>query len=717
MRACRSAASTPCSPSVGSPPRATRRGRVGAGRAGADRARRAVAHQARAAAPRGRRAGRRASRRRSSRAAASSSRTRSTRSTLDVAGPRLPRRRRLDRRLHRLPAAARRRAGDRARRRLRAARLAAAQGRPGDRDGARQRARPRARRRCRSQPELVDDRRLLHLAREGARRRSLAALAADVDLLAMVKPQFELGPRAGRQGRGGPRRERSPRGDAIGGRRGRRRRARACAASPRPGCPGRRETARPSSGCAASGDARSRTSRPRSRRSSRERRPSLLTHTQPEQTSAARSRAVARAAETAGWSSWSPRRRAARQARRRRARASASRPSCPRSPTSASCSAATAASSTRCAATPTPACPSSGSTSGPSASSPRSSARSSTRACERAFAGDFEVIDAARAGGRRRRRAPASALNDVSLHPPPARPRRRALLPVGGEEVGHVRCDGLVAATPAGSTGYNLANAGPILAWGVEGFVVSFIAPHTLTARALVVAPERRAPRHATRPAATRSRSRSTASTAGELEPGDEVRDPLPRRRRPASPSSRARTSTSRIREKFGRLAHSKRPASRAGANPSGAAVRTGGDAARAANREPAPDRARRAAPRRGPERDHRRDRGRQDGPRPLARPDAWAARRGRRSSGPAPRRPTSRASSSCPTGLLDDPELAEIAERLPDGGDEVVLGRRVSAVGPHQRLRRRAARPRRRTCRRSARACSPSTASTSTAS
>ena len=52
-----------------------------------------------------------------------------------------------------------------------------------------------------------------------------------------------------------------------------------------------------------------------------------------------------------------------------------------------------------------------------------------------------------------------------------------------------MRCDGLVVSTPAGSTGYNLANGGPVLAWGVEGFVVSFIAPHTLTARALVVAP------------------------------------------------------------------------------------------------------------------------------------------------------------------------------------------------------------------------------------
>jgi len=58
-----------------------------------------------------------------------------------------------------------------------------------------------------------------------------------------------------------------------------------------------------------------------------------------------------------------------------------------------------------------------------------------------------------------------------------------------GEEAGSVRCDGLVVATPAGSTGYNLANGGPVMAWGVEGFVVSFIAPHSMTARALVVAP------------------------------------------------------------------------------------------------------------------------------------------------------------------------------------------------------------------------------------
>lgn len=81
------------------------------------------------------------------------------------------------------------------------------------------------------------------------------------------------------------------------------------------------------------------------------------------------------------------------------------------------------------------------------------------------------------------------AFNDVSFA---RRPRDRVAeltYRIAGEEVGNVRCDGLVAATPAGSTGYNLANQGPILAWGVKGYVVSYISPHSLTARALVVAP------------------------------------------------------------------------------------------------------------------------------------------------------------------------------------------------------------------------------------
>jgi NAD+ kinase len=82
-----------------------------------------------------------------------------------------------------------------------------------------------------------------------------------------------------------------------------------------------------------------------------------------------------------------------------------------------------------------------------------------------------------------------TAINDVAIHRKVGERVAQLAYALDGEEVGSVRCDGLVVATPAGSTGYNLANGGPVMAWGVEGFVVSFIAPHSLTARALVVAP------------------------------------------------------------------------------------------------------------------------------------------------------------------------------------------------------------------------------------
>jgi NAD+ kinase len=107
----------------------------------------------------------------------------------------------------------------------------------------------------------------------------------------------------------------------------------------------------------------------------------------------------------------------------------------------------------------------------------------------RAFAGDYEVlalpgVEASGTDG------PWLAMNDVAMHRQPGNRVADLIYSVGADEVGRVHCDGLVVATPAGSTGYNLANGGPVMAWGVEGFSVSFIAPHSLNARALVVAPQ-----------------------------------------------------------------------------------------------------------------------------------------------------------------------------------------------------------------------------------
>jgi NAD+ kinase len=106
----------------------------------------------------------------------------------------------------------------------------------------------------------------------------------------------------------------------------------------------------------------------------------------------------------------------------------------------------------------------------------------------RALAGEIETIELpavrVEAGGHG-----GIGFNDVTLSRRPHDRVAELSYRIAADEVGHVRCDGLVAATPVGSTGYNLANQGPILAWGVKGYVVSYIAPHSLTARALVVAP------------------------------------------------------------------------------------------------------------------------------------------------------------------------------------------------------------------------------------
>jgi NAD+ kinase len=169
----------------------------------------------------------------------------------------------------------------------------------------------------------------------------------------------------------------------------------------------------------------------------------------------------------------------------------------------------------------------------------------------RALAGDFELL-----------RLPAiglelggithMAINDVAIHRKVGERVAEIAYALDGEEAGSVRCDGLVVATPAGSTGYNLANGGPVMAWGVEGFVVSFIAPHSMTARALVVAPDDRLTIH--------NRSREPLDIAvdgrpvGEIEAGASIHahfahDIGTLAQLPGS------SFYKRLREKFGRLA------------------------------------------------------------------------------------------------------------------------------------------------------------------
>lgn len=170
----------------------------------------------------------------------------------------------------------------------------------------------------------------------------------------------------------------------------------------------------------------------------------------------------------------------------------------------------------------------------------------------RAFAGDYELLPipalAVLIDGR-----PRLAVNDISFHRR-ANERVAALAySVAGEQLAKVRCDGLVASTSVGSTGYNLANGGPVLAWGVAGYVVSFIAPHSLTARPLVVATQDSLTVH------NSGREPVDVTTdgriVGPLEPGTEVEVTFERDKALLAqvPGS---TFYGRLAEKFGRLAN-----------------------------------------------------------------------------------------------------------------------------------------------------------------
>jgi len=104
----------------------------------------------------------------------------------------------------------------------------------------------------------------------------------------------------------------------------------------------------------------------------------------------------------------------------------------------------------------------------------------------RVFGGDFEVVELptleAEVAGTRHR-----AVNDVFATSGTLGRMVELRWAIAGEDLGSVPCDGLIASTPSGSTAYNLSNGGPVLVWGLDAMAVTFVAPHALDARPLVV--------------------------------------------------------------------------------------------------------------------------------------------------------------------------------------------------------------------------------------
>jgi NAD+ kinase len=104
----------------------------------------------------------------------------------------------------------------------------------------------------------------------------------------------------------------------------------------------------------------------------------------------------------------------------------------------------------------------------------------------RVFSGDYRVVQLTTlevdADGIR-----GAAVNDVVVLSSIRGRMVELAWALGGEDVGVQPCDGLICATPSGSTAYNLSNGGPVLVRGLDAMAVTFIAPHSLHARPMVV--------------------------------------------------------------------------------------------------------------------------------------------------------------------------------------------------------------------------------------
>ena len=115
-------------------------------------------------------------------------------------------------------------------------------------------------------------------------------------------------------------------------------------------------------------------------------------------------------------------------------------------------------------------------------------------ALRRFAAGDCSVekrmtLDARVLDAQGRDRAHWRALNDVVLHKGGFARVLTMRVQANGETVARYSADGIVTATPTGSTAYNLSAGGPVVFPTLETILVTPVSAHTLALRPLVLAP------------------------------------------------------------------------------------------------------------------------------------------------------------------------------------------------------------------------------------
>jgi NAD+ kinase len=110
---------------------------------------------------------------------------------------------------------------------------------------------------------------------------------------------------------------------------------------------------------------------------------------------------------------------------------------------------------------------------------------------EKVLKGDYQVQKRIVMDGETENKQRCFALNEIVIH--------RALNPclidlalyVDGVYLNTFSADGIIVATPTGSTAYSLAAGGPILFPTLDAFVITPISPHTISNRPIVLMPDK----------------------------------------------------------------------------------------------------------------------------------------------------------------------------------------------------------------------------------
>jgi len=185
-------------------------------------------------------------------------------------------------------------------------------------------------------------------------------------------------------------------------------------------------------------------------------------------------------------------------------------------------------------------------------------------ALERLLQGDVEIEPRMMVEARVRSRKSKepwteTGLNDAVIHQSDESRMVQLDLRIGSTSIGTLAADGLIVATPTGSTAYSLSAGGPIIRPTIEGLLATPICPHSLAFRPLLVSAQEKI-RVRVGQNVNRARLTIDGQVSRPLQAGDEVEirrakarvsmislrresfnEALPEKLAPAGPSTRTR--------------------------------------------------------------------------------------------------------------------------------------------------------------------------------